>query len=131
MKRGFVLGLAVYLLLCLVVGVVYAQMVVIDSIVEGDKTIEVDTQLLGIIQGNVTVSPGVTFQLDGIVIGNVTVEKGANLVLNGVVNGNVILKEAAAITLEGIVGGNLYNQSGTVIDPDVIKGIVKGEIVNL
>jgi|GEM_PF-2134586 cytoskeletal protein CcmA (bactofilin family) len=131
MKRSLVFWLVVFSIFALAVTSAYAETVVIDVIVEGDRIIEVDTQLLSIIQGNVTVNPGVTFQLDGIVTGNVTVEGGATLVLNGIVNGDVTLKEGAAITLEGIVGGKLYNQSGTVIDPGVINGIVKGEIVNL
>lgn len=130
MKRNLVLLFVVLAILTLIGGSVYAQMAVIDSIVEGDKIIDADTQLLSIIQGNVTVNPGITFQLDGIVTGSVTVEGGATLILNGIVNGDVTLKEGAGITLEGIVGGNVYNQSGNPINPDTINGIVKGEVVN-
>lgn len=131
MRNRLLFWLVVFSILAFAATSVYAQVVVIDTIVEGDKIIETDTQLLSIIQGNVTVNPGVTFQLDGIVTGSVTVEGTATLVLNGIVKGDVTLKEGAAIVLEGIVGGNLYNQSGTAITPDSITGIVKGEIVNM
>jgi len=130
-KKGFVLWFVACFLLFLMAGAVYAQMAVIDGIVEGDQTIAADAQLLSIIRGNVTVSAGVTFQLDGIVTGNVTVEGEAVLVLNGIVNGDVTLEEGASVELNGIVGGSVYNRSGNAIDPDAIDGIVKGEIVNL
>ncbi|MEM2002376.1 MAG: hypothetical protein QXT77_07015 [Candidatus Methanomethylicaceae archaeon] len=131
MKKKLVGWLVAYLVFVLVTGNACAQVTVIDNIVEGDKTITTDTQLLSIIRGNVIVNSGITFQLDGIVTGDVVVNERAVLVLNGIVNGNITLEKGAIIELNGIVGGNIYNRSGNAIDPGVIKGIVKGEVVDL
>ncbi len=111
--------------LLLVSGVAFAELAVIDTTLEGNQVISVDSQLLEIIKGNVAVEAGVTFQVEGIVTGSLTLKEGANLILNGIVEGDLTLKAGATATINGIVGGNIYNNSGNEIE---INGIVKGEI---
>ena len=107
MKKYFTFFLVIVAMILILGSVSFAETIIIEDILKGDQTISADTQLLSIIQGNVTVAPGVTFQLDGIVTGNLTLQEGAVLILNGIVEGNV------------------YNYSGNTFE---VNGIVKGEI---
>ena len=125
MMKARLIFCLVLISILLVSGVAFAELAVIDTSMEGDQVISVDSQLLEIIKGNVTVEAGVTFQVEGIVTGSLTLKEGANLLLNGIVNGDLTLEAGATATINGIVGGNIYNNSGNEIE---INGIVKGEI---
>ncbi|MCR6727679.1 hypothetical protein [Agrobacterium fabrum] len=56
---------------------------------DGDLTIQEDTSLHGIINGDVTVPYGQYFSLHGIVNGDIIVEKGGKAKVHGIVNGSV------------------------------------------
>jgi len=111
MKKSINFFLIIMSLILILGSVSFAETVVLEVILKGDQTIAVDTQLLSIIQGNVTVEPGIAFYVDGIITGNLTLQEGSILELNGIIEGNV------------------YNNSGNSINEESINGIIKGEIV--
>ena len=112
MKNYFNFFMVIVAVVLIVGSVSFAETTVIEDILKGDQTISADTQLLSIIQGNVIVAPGVTFQVDGIVTGNLTLQEGSVLILNGIIEGNV------------------YNYSGNNFEVFEVNGIVKGETFN-
>src|SRR5690554_2694465 len=81
------------LLVIMLCNYVYAEDIeyseIITGIVENDKTISVNTHLLGIIIGNVTVNSGCIFSLEGSVIGDLTIEEGSSVVISGILEGNL------------------------------------------
>ena len=111
MKKFILFFLIIISMFSIFNSVSFAETVVIEDILKGDKTISINTQLLSIIQGNVTVEPGVIFYVDGIITGNLTLQEGSILELNGIIEGNV------------------YNNTGNSINEESINGIVKGEII--
>lgn len=110
MKKFILFFLIIISMFLIFNSVSFAETVIIEEILKGDQTISIDTQLLSIIQGNVTVEPGVIFYVDGIITGNLTLQEGSILKLNGIIEGNV------------------YNNSGNTINEEDINGIIKGEI---
>ena len=110
MKKSILYSIIIVSLVLIFGSVSFAETVIIEEILKGDQTISTDTQLLSIIQGNVTVEPGVIFYVDGIITGNLTLQEGSILELNGIIEGNV------------------YNNSGNTIHEEDINGIIKGEI---
>jgi len=102
MKKSNLYFLITVSLILILSTVSFAETVVIKDILNGDQSIIVDSQLLGIIYGNVIVSSGVSFQLDGIVSGNVTIQEGASVVVNGIVEGSII-NDGGTLEISGIV----------------------------
>lgn len=57
---------------------------------EGDITLTEDTELLGVVTGNVTVPSGVHLVMGGLVMGTLIVAGGGSADVNGVVMGHII-----------------------------------------
>ncbi len=76
---------------------------VIKGILEENITISADTQILGIIDGNVTIPSPHTLTLDGIIVGEVTIDAGATFYLNGIVWGAVV-NNGGTLVQTGIIG---------------------------
>ncbi|NLJ49700.1 MAG: hypothetical protein GX428_08985 [Candidatus Atribacteria bacterium] len=108
MKKNMMSLLLIVSMILILGSVSFAETVVVEDILKGDQTISIDTQLLSIIQGNVTVAPGITFQLDGIITGNLTLQEGAVLILNGIVEGNVYNLSGNSFEINGIIKGEVY-----------------------
>ena len=108
MKKNMMSLLLIVSMILILGSVSFAETVVVEDILKGDQTISIDTQLLSIIQGNVTVAPGITFHLDGIITGNLTLQEGAVLILNGIVEGNVYNLSGNSFEINGIIKGEVY-----------------------
>lgn len=108
MKKTMMSLLLIVSMILILGSVSFAETVIIEEIIKGDQTITQDTQLLSIIQGNVTVAPDITFQLDGIITGNLTLQEGAILILNGIVEGNVYKLSGNSFEINGIIKGEIY-----------------------
>ncbi|HSV31994.1 MAG TPA: hypothetical protein VLH40_08255 [Atribacteraceae bacterium] len=79
-----------------------AETTVISGILEEDLIISENTQILGIVDGKVTVPGPLTLILDGIVVGELILESGATVYLNGIVWGRVT-NNGGTLFLEGII----------------------------
>ena len=90
---------------------------ILDKI-KGNQTIVEDTQLNGIIEGDVIISSAVTFQVNGIVSGNVTLKENSIAYINGIVNGNIV-NAKGHLEIFGIVNGAVLDNGGkTIISPN-------------
>ncbi len=91
-------------------------MKVIRNKVEGNTTINEDTQLHGMIVGSTTVSRNCVFQLHGMIVGDLVVEDNSIVYLHGMVNGNVI-NNGGHLEVFGMVNGKVFREKGeTIID---------------
>ena len=102
MKKSILYSIIIVSLVLIFGSVSFAETVIIKDVLNGDQTINVNSQLLGIIYGNVIVNSGVFFQLDGIVSGNVTIQEGASVEVNGIVEG-IIINNGGTLEITGIV----------------------------
>ena len=91
---------------------------VISDVVPGDYTARENTVLSGIVSGDLTVEPGVTFECSGIVSGSVTVEAGGRFECSGTVSGAVINRGTAVIS--GIVSGGVSGDG----DTEIVRGAI-------
>ncbi|MBJ6122037.1 hypothetical protein [Sphingomonas mollis] len=62
----------------------------IGGIINESLVIDHDTDLGGIVAGDVTVNPGCLLRLGGIVGGDVILQPGARLHMTGILNGRVV-----------------------------------------
>ena len=91
-------------------------MKVIRNKIEGNTTINEDTQLHGTIVGSTTVSRNSVLQLHGMVMGDLILEENSTVYLHGMVNGNVI-NNGGYLEVFGTVNGKVIRESGeTIID---------------
>lgn len=80
-----------------------------------DFTIEVQTDLTGMIVGDVTVTNSVIFVINGILIGNIHIEENSRAIIYGRVNGNIT--NFGVCEIYGTVNGELLgNTQQTFID---------------
>jgi cytoskeletal protein CcmA (bactofilin family) len=86
----------------------------IDHKIEGDARIEQDSELHGMIAGNVTVAPDVIFELCGMVVGNLELERLSRTFLRGTVTGDVV-NRGGHLEVWGRVTGRIVRQDGTTI----------------
>lgn len=66
-----------------------------------------ETNLTGMIVGNVNVQNSVIFVIDGTIIGYLTVEKNSRVILYGTINGNI--HNSGICEVYGMVNGELYD----------------------
>ncbi len=78
----------------------------IYDVIEGNHAVNEDTNLYGVISGDVIVKQGYKFNVYGIVSGNIMLERDSSLNLYGIVSGDVI-DHGAAIIKKGILNGNI------------------------
>lgn len=98
-------------------------MKMIEHKIEGDTRIEEDTELRGMITGNVMVAPGVTLELRGMVLGSLGLERSSRVYLRGMVTGNVE-NRGGHLEVWGMVDGRISRQDGiTIVHP---KAVVSG-----
>lgn len=80
-----------------------------------DFTIEVETELTGMIVGNATVTNAVIFMINGILIGNINIEENSRAIIYGTVKGNIT--NFGVCEIYGTVNGELLgNTQQTFID---------------
>ena len=80
-----------------------------------DFTIEVETDLTGMIVGNVTITNSVIFIINGMLIGNMHIEENSRAIIYGTVNGNIT--NFGVCEIYGTVNGELLgNTQQTFID---------------
>ena len=72
-----------------------------------DFTIEIETNLTGMIVGNVNVQNPIIFVINGTIIGDLTVEKNSRAILYGTINGNI--HSSGICEVYGTVNGELYD----------------------
>ncbi len=94
--------------------------------VEGDTDISADTELFGMVVGEVRVKPGTTLELQGMVVGSLSLEIQSCVNLRGTVNGRV-LNRGGNLSVFGTVHGDVVTEAGrTEIDIDaLIDGVVQ------
>jgi cytoskeletal protein CcmA (bactofilin family) len=91
--------------------------VIVDKI-DGNLLVNEDTQLNGMVIGNVSVEENKTLQLNGMVFGEIVIKPTATVYLNGIVNGRVI-NGGGHLEIFGIVNGAVVKQKGeTIISPE-------------
>lgn len=94
-------------------------MQIITHKIKGDVTISENTELLGMIVGNVRVIDSI-FELDGTVVGNLILEENCIVNLHGTVNGHVI-NQGGDLKVFGVINGTLQEIAGqTWIDTSAI-----------
>ena len=81
----------------------------IEGILNGELRIQEDSELLGMVNGPVTVLAG-HLLLRGMVRGDVRVSAGASVDIVGMVNGDVVLAGGQA-TFSGIVSGRVRHEA--------------------
>lgn len=87
-------------------------MKIIKDVVRHNFTVETDTEISGIVSGNVQVLDGTNLLLSGIVSGNLTISQNGYAKISGIVSSNVI--NNGEIDVHGIVTGNITNIDGNV-----------------
>lgn len=70
---------------------------------EGSVVLIRDTELLGVVTGNVTVPRGIHLVMDGMVMGDLVVLEGGTADVNGVVMG-FIINDGGAVKVAGLEG---------------------------
>ena len=85
----------------------------IQEKIEGDFVASEDTDLYGMILGNITVQSGIHFNIIGTVDGDLTVQKGAKALLHGTLNGNIYNHEGF-IDIFGRVCGVIKLDTGSI-----------------
>jgi len=101
----------IFVILLFISGISYAEEeIVYDQIInnilvsnESDFIISTNTQVSGIIVGNVIVNSSAYLKLDGIIDGNLTLEPGSNFIFNGIVVQEVIDNGASTYENNGII----------------------------
>lgn len=84
-----------------------------------DYTVEIDTDLQGIIAGNVRVQNSVTFIINGTIVGDLIIENNSRAIIYGTVIGNV--QNNGVCEIYGIVDGNLIGLNQSIfIDQNAI-----------
>ena len=85
----------------------------------GPMQIHEDTRLHGMIDGDVTVVPGVNFDMRGMIAGNLTIEPDASVVLRGMVRGSAFNR--GQLKVYGHVHGPIRNERGgeTTYEPEL------------
>lgn len=91
----------------------------LSDVYYGDVILDTDTEIVGIVNGKVTVPSDVTVVISGVVNGSVTIESDGICYVTGIVNGTVRVSGAACIT--GTVKDVVSAEQATV----VIGGLVK------
>jgi hypothetical protein len=71
----------------------------------GDLSLETDTRVKGIVEGDVQVAPGVQAEIVGIIKGSLNLEPQSTLYFTGVVEGNARIEGNAMII--GVVNGQM------------------------
>lgn len=90
--------------------------VAIDSIIPGGMTVDRDTAIYGIVNGDVSIRDGAQAHVSGIITGSVRVDAGGLLYLNGIVNKDVRIEGAACIA--GLIRGALNGSDDACIGID-------------
>jgi cytoskeletal protein CcmA (bactofilin family) len=80
----------------------------------GPVVVREDTRFHGMIDGGVTVAPGVTFDMRGMVAGDMTIEPDARVELRGMVAGSVHNK--GHLKIYGVVRGRVSETDGGETD---------------
>lgn len=97
-------------------------MKIINNNVNGDITIDKETNLTGMITGNILVKESSIFIVQGVINGSITVEAKSILKVYGTVNGDIINDGKCEIS--GIINGKLIKREGvfSINDNALIKG---------
>lgn len=77
-----------------------------------DFTIEVETNLTGMIIGNVVVTNSVIFIIHGTIVGDLTIEKNSKAILQGTINGNI--RNFGICEIYGMVNGQLFDSNNSI-----------------
>lgn len=83
----------------------------ITSHIRQDIVIDNETNLTGMITGNVTVDNASNFIIQGMVNGNLTVQCNSTLLVHGTINGNII--NSGLCKVFGVVNGKLIENGGS------------------
>ena len=95
-------------------------MIEISKKIEGNVVIEKDTNLRGMIVGNVEVLDGATLYLRGSLNGRLYIYEGAKVLLYGTNNGDVI-NDGGILEVFGVINGRLFRERGrTLIDDNAL-----------
>jgi cytoskeletal protein CcmA (bactofilin family) len=76
----------------------------------GPLLVREDTRFHGMIDGGVTVAPGVTFEMRGMIAGDVTIDSDARVELRGMVAGSVVNR--GRLRVYGVVRGRVSDEDG-------------------
>jgi cytoskeletal protein CcmA (bactofilin family) len=74
----------------------------------GPVVVREDMRFHGMIDGGVTVAPGVAFDMRGMIAGDVTIESEARVELRGMVAGSVVNR--GQLTIYGVVRGSVSDK---------------------
>lgn len=74
----------------------------------GPVVVREDTRHHGMIDGGVTVAPGVSFDMRGMIAGDLTIEPDARVELRGMVAGSVV--NSGHLTIYGVVRGRVTDK---------------------
>ncbi len=84
---------------------------------EHPYTVEVDSELTGMITETTTVKTGVHFKVTGMITADLIVEPSATVLVTGMVNGRI--HNSGHLTISGmvdsVIGGNIDLKSGAII----------------
>ena len=78
-----------------------------------DFTIEVETNLKGIIEGNVTVRNSIIFILNGTISGDLTIEDKSRAIIYGTINGDI--HNFGICEIYGTVNGKLFDSNQSIL----------------
>lgn len=80
----------------------------------GPLVVHEDTRFHGMIDGGVTVTPGVTFDMRGMIAGDLTIEPDARVELRGMVAGSVVNR--GHLRIYGVVRGQVSDKDAGETD---------------
>ena len=88
--------------------------------IEGNTSINEDTQLNGMIVGDTTVLENTMFELNGMIVGNLIIKKSSTVYLYGTVTRDVV-NEGGRLEVFGTVNGKVFRKDGdTLVDSRAI-----------
>jgi hypothetical protein len=102
-------------------------MQVVMDVIQGPTTLRRDLQLLGVVQGDLTVPRGAYLELLGTVAGDLVVLPGGRADVLGTVTGSV-LNQGGTVSVLGVVMGRVVDSGpvATSIDPNAVVGPRRG-----
>lgn len=79
---------------------------VVQGKIARNLLLEEDTEIRGMVIGNVSVAKGVSLKLTGMVNGHINCRPGSEVVINGTVNGDVT-NEGGSLQIYGTINGTV------------------------
>ncbi len=89
--------------------------------IEEDIVLSENTDLSGMVVGNVVVQKNVALELHGMVVGNLVLEQDSEVYLHGMVTKGDVINNGGCLKVFGMVVGKIRRNSGeTIVDKNAI-----------